>query len=390
MMTAAIILAALVAVAASVFAYLKHRMANARDQGNLEADIDAEVAKLLKGARVPGLVVGVYKDGRSLIKGHGTTGRADGAAPDAHTIYQIGSISKVFTASLLQILCDEDVVSLEATLGDLLGSSMPMSPAARQVTLRQLVTHTSGFPSIPKSLGAKAGEKAGSDDHMLDPYSYLGPQFIFEYLATTEDKREPGRFEYSNFGMGLLGHVLERVTGKELESLVAEKILAPFGMTETGIALTPRMQSRLAQGHTSKGVPTRIWTFAALAGAGAFNSSARDMLTFIRGLVEEGGPFVDLLRKMREPQPGGQTGIGWMLPTFVDRFVGNKDIVWHNGMVNGYASYLAVDARARAGVVILTNKAIGPEMLGMMLMRKVRTQSWAQSSRPVLSRAEVV
>lgn len=371
-----IVLALLVVVVLSGFRYLKYRMANTADEKNLQSAIDREVNKFVQQAQVPGLVIGVYKDGKSFIKGYGAVSKATDVTPGATTIFQIGSVTKLFTASLLQILCDEGIVSMDATLGELIGHSMPLSPAAQQVTLRQLSTHTSGFPSIPKSLGAKATEMANGDDPLLDPFSYLGPQYVFDYLATTEDKKDAGRFEYSNFGMGLLAHVLEVVTGKDYESLIKEKILAPLGMGGTGITLTPEMQTHLAQGYTAKGAPTRIWRFAALAGAGAINSHVQDMLRFIQANIEEGELSLSF-KKMREPQFKGDTGIGWMQPTFVDRFFGNEQIVWHNGMVAGYASYLSVDPKAKTGIVILTNQAIGTDLLGTMLARQIRTQSWS-------------
>jgi CubicO group peptidase (beta-lactamase class C family) len=123
-----------------------------------------------------------------------------------------------------------------------------------------------------------------------------------------------------------------------------------------------------------------MWTFAAFGGAGAYSSTTDDMTTFIQDCVSENGLAAQLLRKMSEPQFKGDTGIGWMQPSFVDRFVGNRTVVWHNGMVGGYASYLAIDKEAGTGVVVLTNQASATDMLGMMLMRQVRTQSWSSST----------
>lgn len=361
----------------AVITALTRRLTQPADRKNLEASIEAELEKFAKHAGCQGLVVGVYKDGKSFIKGRGSVNKQGGAAPDAETIFQIGSVSKVLTASLLQILCDEGVVGMDATLGELIGPTVPLSQAAECVTLRQLVTHTAGFPSVPKPLAAKLTELTGEDDPLLDPYNYLGPQVMFDYLAETEDKRNPGAFEYSNYGVGLLGHVLELVTGKDLESLVREKILAPLGMNATGIVLTAQMQERLAQGYTAKGEPTPIWKFLALAGAGAFHSNARDMLSFIRAHVEEDAHFAASFKKMREVQSSGKTGIGWMQPTFFDRFFGNRQVVWHNGMVAGYAAYLSIDTQARSGVIVLANKGQDVTMQGVMLTRQVRTQSWA-------------
>lgn len=378
------VLAALLALAVAGGFYLMHRLDNVRDERNLAASIDEEVGNHMKSGLFPGVVVGVYKDGRRFIKGYGTVRKGDTAPPDATTMFQIGSVSKILTASLLQSLCDEGVVSMEATLDELLSASMLLSPSVRTVTLRQLVTHTSGFPSIPKSLGEKASLMAGNDDPLLDPYSYLGPSHVFDYLKTAEDKREAGRFEYSNFGMGLLAHVLEVVTGEDYESMVKEKVLLPIGMARTAIELAPEVKAHLAKGYTTKGLPTGVWRFAALAGAGGFVSNAEDMLTFVQASLEPHGPASERFTKMRGPQFSGDTGIGWAQPDFLHRFFGNRGVVWHNGMVGGYAAYLSIDVASQSGVVILTNQASATDMLGILLMRRVRTQSWAPDTPPEL------
>ena len=373
----AIILALVVVVAVSAVLYLKYRLNNTPDNKDLEAVLDSEVKKVTRSELSHRLVIGVYKDGKSFVKGYGTANKEDTAVPVASTVFQIGSVSKLFTASLLQILCDEGILNMDATLGQLIGGSVALSTAAQQVTLKQLVTHTSGFPGVPESLLQKATQLAGKENLLLNPYSLVEPNDIFGYLKTTEDKREPGRFEYSNFGMGLLGHVLEMVTKKNFESLVSEKLLAPLDMRNTAITLTPVMEDYLVQGHTESGTPNPIWTFSVLAGAGAFNSDAEDMLKFIRANIEDGSVLSQTLKKMHQQQFGGSTGIGWMLPTFIDKFVGNRAVVWHNGMVGGYASYVSIDTKAKTGIVILSNKAVDVTMLGMMLSRQARTQSWS-------------
>lgn len=217
---------------------------------------------------------------------------------------------------------------------------------------------------------------------MSDPYNHLGPESIFRYLATAPDKVAAGRFNYSNFGMGLLGHVLEEVTGQAYESLVVQKVLAPLGMHHTRIDLTAEMAARFAPGHDAKGRPADLWHFKALAGAGGFASSAQDMLKFVAASVTPGAPSATAFEAMRRPQFGGQTGLGWMQANWIDRFVGNRAVVWHNGMVGGYASYLSIDAATRTGTVVLVNKAIDITLLGAMLTRQVRTQSWSSSIHP--------
>lgn len=358
--------------------FARYRIASAPDKKNLEVAIDTEVNKALRSELFTGLVVGVYKNGRVFIKGYGRANSASNVPPDSATTFQIGSLSKLLTAALLQVLADEGVVSMGATLGELVGRSIRLSPAMQTVTLKQLVTHTSGLPSIPKSLGEKLISIVGKENLLVDPYSHLEPQFLFDYLAAAEDKRAPGRFEYSNLGVGLLGHVLELVTGKSYETLVVQKVLEPLSMNTTAITATAEINERLAQGYTAKGVATGAWTFASLAAAGAFYSNAENMVRFIQANLQQ-GPISSSLQKMREPQCRGDTGIGWMQPRFLDRLFGNRTMVWHNGMVGGYASYLSVDAATQTGVVILTNQASSVDMLGIMLTRQMRTKSWSDA-----------
>lgn len=371
-----LIVAVLLALLIIGLVYARYRVLNSADDKDLESAIDAEVEKCMKTGVYPGIVVGVCKEGRTVIKGYGVVDKEGAQTPDGATVFQIGSISKLLTASLLQRLCDEGVVSMDATLGELLGGSMALSSSVRNVTLRQLVTHTSGFPRIPEPIGVRIAEAAGADDPMLNPYGYLNRHDVFDYLASAEGKREAGRFEYSNYGMGLLAHVLEAVTGQDYESLVREKVLLPLGMHQTAITLAPEMEIKLAQGYNPSGLPTQLWTFGALGGAGAYSSTAEDLTTFIQASVAEHGMASDLLRKMSRRQNKGNAGIGWMRASVLDRCFGSRRTVWHNGMVGGYASYIAIDRDTRTGVVVLTNQASPTEMLGMMLMRQTRTRSW--------------
>lgn len=373
----------LAALAFAALLYVKWRLDRPPTEDEFETSIDREVAKLLDRSDTQRIAVAVYKKGAVFFKGYGATGRESLAAPNAETIFQLGSVSKVFTASLLQILSEEGVVSLDATLAEALGERIALAPAVRNITLRQLATHTSGFPRVPKPLMAKAIDRVGKRNLMKDPYASIDAQDIFAYLGGNEVNPRASRFRYSNFGMGLLGHVLEAITGKTLDRLAAEKLFGPLGMSDTAIALTPSMSQRLIPGYTANGAATPLWTFQALAGAGAFNSNARDMIQFIRANLESGHPLSETLKRQHEAQAGGKTGLGWMQPTLLDGFLGNKCLVWHDGMVGGYSSYVGIDTHDAFGVLVLSNHAISVTMLGMMLMRHLRRQS--RTPRPKLT-----
>lgn len=369
---------ALIIIATFFVFYLKYRLNHISDNGDLESKLDLEVKKISKDTS-NALVIGIYKDGKTFIKGYGALSHNSTTVPDGTTIFQLASVSKILTASTYQILSDENVFDMDATLNDVIGVAVELSPQAKSVTLRQLATHTSGFPGIPKTLEREAVKLVEKENLMENPYGYLGSKHIFDYLKTTVGKREPCHFEYSNFGMGLLGHVMEVVTKQDLESLVKEKLLTQLNMQNTAIILTPEMKEHLAQGYIDNGKPAPLWTFSSLAGAGAFNSNVDDMMKFVRANIEiENSPIHQSLVRTHKLQLSGKTSIGWMQPTFMDRFFGNKTTLWHNGRVGGYASYISIDIENKMGLVILSNTSADITMLGMMLTRQVRTQSFSK------------
>ncbi|HPX89520.1 MAG TPA: serine hydrolase [Methylophilaceae bacterium] len=215
---------ALLIIAASGVLYLKYRFTHTPDQHDLAAQIDEEVKKY----PAHGLVVGVYKNGKTYIKGYGKIKESQ-TVPNGATVFQIASVSKLFTASTLQILCDEGVVNMDSTLNELIGDTYPLSPKVQQITLKQLATHTSGLPRVPKPLMQQLSSKMSDEEVMKNPYSHLGSESMFDYLKTAEDTGKSGRFEYSNYGMGLLGHILELKTKQPFEALVEQKIIITVG-----------------------------------------------------------------------------------------------------------------------------------------------------------------
>ena len=366
-----IIIVLLIFTALTLLVFLHYSVNNSKYKGTLKNAVDVQVEKFLHKGDVNTLVVGLYKGGKSYIKAYGED------EADENAVFQIGSITKVFTALLLQILCDEKVVYMDQTLGELIGSEYKLSEAAKTITLRRLATHTSGLPSIPEVLHDHIIEQVGKESQLINPYSHLDIASIFNYLSTTEDNHKIGKFVYSNYGMGLLAHVLEFVSNQPFELLLQEKILSPLAMTSTGITLADKMHQLLVQGFTSDGNHTPLWTFDALAGAGALNSTAADMLKFIEVNIDGNTSISNALQQMAQPQFNGKTGIGWMKPSLIEKFFKNKNSVWHNGMVGGYASYLSIDESDGSGLIILANKAIDVTMLGVLLTQKLRTQSWS-------------
>ena len=177
------------------------------------------------------------------------------------------------------------------------------------------------------------------------------------------------KYEYSNLGGGLLGHVLARSAGMDYEALVRSRICELLGMKSTRITLSPDMKTRLASGHNAELAPVPNWDLPTLAGAGALRSSANDMLAFLAANLGYTKsplmPAMAALLTVRLPtgHPGLEIALGWHVRTR-----DGVEIVWHNGGTGGYRSFVGFNLKARTGVVVLSNTSISADDIGRHLL----------------------
>jgi CubicO group peptidase (beta-lactamase class C family) len=204
----------------------------------------------------------------------------------------------------------------------------------------------------------------------MNPYADYGPDQLYEFLGSYTLTRDIGeKYEYSNLGVGLLGHVLSLRAGKSYEVLLRERILLPLGMTSTTIVLTPALQARFARGFNAQGSAMQPWTLNVLAGAGALRSTAADMLRFLAAALDStASPVARLIARTKVPQreadrPGNRIGLGWHI---VDLF--GTTVTWHNGGTGGYRAFIGLDDARRRGVVLLSNSTISPDDIGFHLL----------------------
>ena len=350
--------------------FIRYKLNNVTDNKDLQHSLEKRVSKFLESNKTCGLIIGVYKDGKTSIMCYGVTNKDLRVKPDSSSLFELASTSKLFTTNVLQILCDKGVLSLDDKIGDILKDKIKLPQIAQNTTLRDLATHRSGFPSIPISFLAKM-----TDEN--NPYKDLIIEDLYEYLKNCKDKKEDGNYEYSNFGMGLLGHLLELKTTIKYEDLIKQELLSKLEMNQTTITLNDSLNKLLAQGYNENGKPNPIWTDNVLTGAGSFLSNGSDMIKFIRANLDSNYSSVSKsLIKTHNKQYNNEFGIGWAQPTFMDNFMGNKNIIWHNGMAGGYSSYLSIDKTTNSGLIILTNTAEDITSFGAILTRAISTQSW--------------
>ena len=301
-----------------------------------------------------GIVVG-------LLDATGTR-RIFAAGVDSAGVFEIGSITKVFTTSLLQDMVDRG----EVHLGDAVSQYLPKSvqvPARgeHEITLLDLATQSSGLPRMPSNFTPRDS---------MNPYAdYTVPQ-MYTFLSGYQLTRDPGaEYEYSNLGMGLLGHALSLKGRASYEELLRRRILTPLGLRETAITLTPAMRAKLAPGHDAEGRVVPNWDLPTLAGAGALRSTVNDMLTFLAANLDSAATLLSpTLRRTHGERhatnnPSLKVGLGWHI---LARPGGN--IVWHNGGTGGYRTFTGFDPVRRLGVVVLSNLDASVDDIGYHLL----------------------
>jgi serine-type D-Ala-D-Ala carboxypeptidase/endopeptidase len=280
---------------------------------------------------------------------------------DTGAVFEIGSITKTFTASILADM----VARGEVRLDDPVSKFLP--PAAhvparngRQITLLDLATQSSGLPRLPSNLAPRDPS---------NPYADYSVDQMYAFLAGYELPRDIGAsYEYSNLGVGLLGHALALKAGMSYEQLVTRRILAPLGMRETAITLTPAMKAKLAPGHDADGNVAPNWDLPTLAGAGALRSTARDMMGYLAANLDT---TTQLERAMRDAHtarreagsPTMHIGLAWHILTRP-----TMRVVWHNGGTGGYRTFTGFDPVRRVGVVVLSNLNAGVDDIGFHLL----------------------
>lgn len=324
---------------------------------------DAEIGKMIADRNTArpgqGIVIGVLGPDGSRFVGGGT---GAGAHVDRATLFEIGSISKVFTALILADMVNKNEVSLDDPAAKYLppGHHMPQRNG-RQITLRDLATHVSALPRMP--------DDAGPADGVDNPFADYGEDKLLAFLDHYQLTRDIGsKWEYSNLGVGLLGYLLARAAHTDYETLLRKRITGPLHMADTKVTLTPREAARLAPPFDRYMRPAKRWDIGLFAGAGGIRSSAADMLVFARAVLDPRSPIAAAVKtalSVRRPGPAPQVeqALGWDILHPAP----GRELVLHDGQTGGFQSILMLEPARRRGVVALVNSQAQPDPTDLAL-----------------------
>lgn len=311
-----------------------------------------------------GLVTAVVEDGTPAFAGHGVTEAGSSTPVDETTLFEIGSLSKIFTSLLLAQMVLDGTMELDSAVADYLpeGTDVPDFEGT-PVTLFDLATHSAGLPPIPPEL-------AFADP--ANPYPAYTQDMLLDTVGKLPLAGEPGtHYSYSNTGYALLGVAIAHAANRSYEELVTERILEPLGMEDTLLVVSGDKIARFASGHDAAGEPVPHWDFDVFAAAGGWRSSAADMARFIAAASGQAetplAPAFALMLERTRPagSPGMSIGLGWMIR---EREGGST--VWHNGLTGGFNSFAGFDRQSGRAAVVLANQltATGIEDIGFHLI----------------------
>lgn len=345
-------------------------------RNDLRSEVDALALPLIEQKHVPGVVIGVLRpDENPRFFSYGVADTKSRHPIDEHTLFHIGSLSKGFLGIMAAQLVDEGVLSWDDTLETLLPAHVALSQDAKKITLQQLASHTSGLPRQPFDLETLQYfvEYLFTGQNF---YRHYDQNFIYRYLETFKAPDEIGP-RYSNIGYGLLGEVVERRTGKKLESLFKERIATPLGLSQTGYNLDSLKTRRRAYGYAGdqpkfipRGQAVPDWQFTEfMKGSAAMYSTASDLLKLAEAYIHPKPPLDHALAdtlKVRTNRNKEAPAIAWVVDT-----LGEQQIAYQIGMVGGYTCFIGLDVQHKQAVVVLQNSFNWSANIGYQLLLRL-------------------
>lgn len=282
-----------------------------------------------------------YDNGETDIRTFGRLSDEVDTKPDEKTLFEIGSITKVFTVILIQALVDNDKALWDDPISKHLAELDYASPLVAGITLEELGTHTSGLPRLADNM---------KPEDTLNPYADYDDDALLEFLQSYVPEELDTSYDYSNLGMGVLGFIAARVAEMDYPSALDTFVLSPLGMARTTATNVDLNVENLVLGF-SDGATIPQWDFQAVAGAGALVSSGQDLLRFIESSCETNPDGIgQSIQATQTFDTEGPYGLAWNIGKDEE---GTK-IFWHGGGTGGFASFLAVSPEAQRGWVLLT------------------------------------
>ena len=327
----------------------------------LDPEVEQEIKNRIEKGVNAGIVVGIIDESGTHYYSYGVKSLKTNEPVDENSVFEIGSISKTFTAILLA----DNVLKGKMSLKDPVQKYLPENVTApikndKQILLLHIANHTSALPRMPDNF-----EPANP----ANPYVDYTEKRMYDFLNNCKLGRDIGsEYEYSNYAMALLGHILATNSNMGYEELILQKIAAPLDMRNTRVVLTENMKKNLASGHSGN-QQVENWDLGILAGAGGIRSTAVDMLKYVAANMGKNRkdiyPAMEFTHKSTwEVSEKTKVGLSW----HISQLDNGKEVIAHSGATGGYQAYAGFIKGGNKGVVVLTNSSSTVSDIGRRLL----------------------
>lgn len=317
--------------------------------------VDSLIKRALRSTNI-GMAVAVIKDGKVVNYGYCETFTSSGLIPTANDVFEIGSITKTFTATVLANLVKDKKIDLNKDFRYYLPKLFPGFKGAEPIiTVAQLANHTSGLPNMPpfNTTLAKPGE---------DIFNYYTKEDLENYLKNElHENGTVGKFAYSNLGFSILGYVLENVSGTPYPVLVKKYVIGPLALKQTFIE--PRKISTKGYYQNKEAFYLNL---KAMAPAGMIKSNLNDLTIYVQNELKPKAAIL-LTQTTTFSNEQLKVGLGWLIRPMPD----GREIIFHNGATTGYSSFIGFDKKSQTAVIILSNHRNDVTATGMKLLEEL-------------------
>lgn len=329
-------------------------------QVNIDSQIQYKLDSLFKLNKVPGILVASSVKGKHQIYTAGVADKKNNTVFTNETQFEMGSISKTFTAFILESILQKNQIPDTSLITAFLPDSLIKNRAISSIQIRHLLNHTSGLPRLPENIGLP--------EDRLQPYANYNKENLYYYLSKAEPKTF-GKVAYSNLGMGLAGVIAENISGKNYEQLLNEYINKPFQLKHTGIQAAKRMPK--AVGYFNEET-ANYWDMSILVGAGGIKSDANDLLQYLDYMAANQLMLVVRSVLQKTTKMNNQVAIAKAWHTIEKE--GKTLLYWHNGGTYGFSTFAAFNPTNQNCIVVVINafnKNDIADRIGIEIMTKL-------------------
>ncbi len=314
---------------------------------------------------IPGFIIGIVDNDSIFYESFGSAVKGNSQQISPESLFEVGGLTKVFTALLCQLLHDRGTINLDHSINSYLPEKL-QNPALDALTFKHLLTHTSGLPYLP-------GNLAGTETDPDNRYTSYTTDDLSNYLGNIKKPPLLGNYLYSHTNYAIIGWILSEHTGKSMQEMITKDLFAKVSMKNSYLADEKNDTGNISPGYDFAGKQTAPWTFPTFAASEGMRTSAQDLCLFIRQMLSQDDAVASSFSQTLQPvvkiprSKRSYAGIGWHMMKGKKK----EPIYLHSGKTTGHAASMHFITQTRTAVILITNSPGRMDGLAMSVLRMI-------------------